>query len=134
MARGGLVVGGVVVAVISAAEGLNLNYQKFGSQTVAFVPDLFCNIGDTFNGTVFTYSSSAVPPPVTLNQFIEACTAIGILPQLQTVIAGLTGTALNAWNDSVPLSDTTVQAFRTAAGLTVQQSQSLFKYAASLPK
>ena len=132
MPRGALVVNGVVVAVISAGSGAQPAYQLWNNQSADFVPDNFCNVGDTYNGSTFTYSASAVPPPITLNQFIEACTVLGFLPQLQTIIAGMTGTAQNAWNGTVPLNDTTVQSLRTASGMTVQQSLSFFKFAATL--
>ena len=130
MARGGLVnSGGVCIAVISAAEGLNAAYQQGG---IEFVPDNWCNVGDTWNGSVWTYST-ATPPPVTINQLLEACTIGGFLPQLQSAIATLTGTAKNAWSNSLTASDPTVIALATAAGITAQQGKSLLQFAATLP-
>ena len=132
MARGALVANGVVVAVIDAASGPQTGYQLWGNQPVDFVPDIFCNVGDTYNGSTFTYSASAVPPPITINQFIEACAALGFAAQLAPLVAALTGTAASAWKNSLPLNDPTVQALRTASGMTVQQSLSFFKWAATL--
>lgn len=134
MARGGLVnSGGTCVAVITAASGLVVQYvQQADGTWLSFIPDAYANVGDHWTGSAWLYSSS-VAPGVTINQIKAAFTQAGFLSQLTTQIAALTGTALNAWNNSLVASDATIAAAATAAGLTTQQLKSLLQFAATLP-
>ena len=56
MTRGALVSSGVVIAVTDAADGLNLHYQTDADGNwVAFVPDATADVGDSWDGSSFTY-------------------------------------------------------------------------------
>lgn len=134
MARGGLVNSdGLCVAVITAANGLQLQYARQADGSwLSFVPDLFANVGDTWNGSVWAYST-ATPPPVTINQLVEAFAFAGFLPQLQAAIAALTGTSKNAWSNSITITDPTIIALGAQLGLTAQQGKSVLQFAATLP-
>ena len=134
MARGGLVnSGGVCIAVTQAADALDAHYSKDAAGAwVAFVPDLFCNIGDAWNGSAWTYST-ATPPPVSIAQIYAAFAYAGYAPALQTAVSSLTGTAYNAWANNITAADPTVVALASALGLTAQQGRSILQFAATLP-
>jgi hypothetical protein len=128
MARGAIVYQGNVVAVTDAASGYDPNYQGPG---VAFVPDLFAQVGDLYNGTAFTY---VVPPPdVTALQARQAINAAGLRPNVNAAIAGADQNTQDFWA-LAPMfqrSNPIIASISTALGLTSGQIDNLFRLAST---
>jgi hypothetical protein len=135
MPRGGLVDNtGRCIAVVMAASPLNNNYESDGKgNSIAFIPDTYCNVGDHWTGSAWLYSGTT-PPAVTANQARAAFADAGFTPQLNTAIAGATAANQNIWNPpGITAADAVITAAALAIPLTAAQVRSLLSAAITYP-
>ena len=130
MTRGALVSSGVVIAVTDAADGLNLHYQTDADGNwVAFVPDATADVGDSWDGSSFTYQH--VPQTVTMLQARLAIDNAGLARAVAAAIATQPQAIQDAWNFSTTVNrtDALISSIGASLGLTSAQIDALFRAA-----
>jgi hypothetical protein len=129
MARGAVVQGGVAIEIIDAASDYDPNYNGPG---VAFVPDLYAQIGDLWNGSVWTYLQE--PSSVTALQFRLALNLAGLRTSVEAYIASAPQDVKDWWNYATTFSadNPMLLAGAAAIGQTPAAVAALLRTAAQL--
>jgi hypothetical protein len=137
MARGALVntQTNIVTEIVEAASDRNDAYcTGTDGVALAFVPDEFAQVGDTFNSAngVFTYLT--VPPTVTPLQARMALNAAGLRSAVEVAVSAANQDVKDMWefSDLVHRDNPQLIALASAIGLTSAQLDALFQAAAKL--
>lgn len=129
MARGAVVENGAAISIIDAASDFDPNY---GGPGVAFVPDDFAQIGDLWDGSVWTYLQD--PSSVTALQFRLALNLAGLRTSVEAYMASAPQDVKDWWNYATTFSaDNPMLLAGTAAiGQTPAALAALLRTAAQL--